>query len=56
MKFDYDVFLSNNSRDKSLVLPLAERLREDGLRVSLDDWIIQPGAKRISFCHKSVCQ
>jgi small GTP-binding protein len=41
--FTYDVFLSYSSRDKEVVHPLAERLREDGLRVWLDAWEIKPG-------------
>lgn len=43
-QFDYDVFLSHCSEDKPVVLPLAERLRADGLRVWPDDWRIDPGA------------
>jgi hypothetical protein len=42
--FAYDVFLSHSSRDKSAVRALAERLRNDGLRVWFDDWCIDPGA------------
>ena len=41
--FTYDVFLSHSSKDKATVGALAERLRADGLRVWLDEWIIQPG-------------
>ncbi len=41
--FEYDVFLSHSSDDKPVVQALAERLRADGLRVWLDEWIIQPG-------------
>ncbi|MEZ4712870.1 MAG: TIR domain-containing protein [Caldilineaceae bacterium] len=41
--FQYDVFLSHSSADKAVVRALAERLRADGLRVWLDEWIIQPG-------------
>ncbi len=41
--FDHDVFFSYSSTDKLVVHSLAERLKEDGLRVWLDDWIIQPG-------------
>ena len=29
--FQYDVFLSHSSKDKTVVRPLAERLRADGL-------------------------
>jgi DNA-binding beta-propeller fold protein YncE len=41
--FSYDVFLSHNSKDKSKVRRLAERLRAAGLRVWFDEWIIQAG-------------
>lgn len=41
--FTYDVFLSHNSQDKPRVRALAERLRDAGLRVWLDEWIIRPG-------------
>ena len=43
MGFEYDVFLSHNSKDKPVVRGLAERLRDDGLKVWLDEWIIKPG-------------
>jgi small GTP-binding protein len=42
--FDYDVFLSYSSQDKQIVHALAERLKQEGLRVWLDAWAIQPGA------------
>jgi hypothetical protein len=41
--FNFDVFLSHSSKDKPLVQPLAERLRQAGLRVWFDTWEIQPG-------------
>lgn len=41
--FTYDVFLSHNRQDKPRVRALAERLRDAGLRVWLDDWVIKPG-------------
>jgi hypothetical protein len=41
--FRYDVFLSHSSADKPVVRELAVRLREAGLRVWLDEWIIRPG-------------
>lgn len=43
MDFEYDVFLSYSSKDKDIVHPLAERLKQDGVRVWLDKWVIQPG-------------
>ena len=42
-RFLYDVFLSHSSADKPVVRELAARLRDAGLRVWLDEWIIQPG-------------
>ena len=41
--FTYDVFLSHNWRDKPRVTRLAERLKEAGLHVWLDEWVIKPG-------------
>ncbi len=42
-QFDYDVFISHSSKDKPVVRELANRLKQDGLRVWLDEWEIQPG-------------
>ena len=39
----YDVFLSHNSRDKSLIEPLAEELKAKGIKVWLDAWALVPG-------------
>lgn len=41
--FAYDVFLSHNSADKPRVRKLAERLKQAGLRVWLDEWVIKAG-------------
>jgi small GTP-binding protein len=41
--FDFDVFLSHNSRDKPAVRALAQRLRQDGLRVFMDEDDIEFG-------------
>lgn len=41
--FQYDVFLSHNAKDKPRVRALAERLKQAGLRVWFDDWIVRPG-------------
>lgn len=41
--FKYDVFLSHSAKDKAVVRDIAEGLRNDGLRVWLDDWEIRPG-------------
>jgi hypothetical protein len=42
-EFPCDVFLSHSAKDKAVVRPLAERLREDGLRVWFDGWVVRPG-------------
>lgn len=42
-EFTFDVFLSHNSKDKPRVRKLAERLRDDGVRVWYDEWEIQSG-------------
>jgi len=42
-QFPFDVFLSHSSRDGAFVRPLAERLRQDGLRVWFDEWELKPG-------------
>jgi hypothetical protein len=42
-RFAYDVFLSHNAKDKPAVRKLAERLKQDGLRVWFDEWVIKPG-------------
>jgi TIR domain-containing protein len=41
--FTYDVFLSYSATDKEKVERLADRLRNAGVRVWFDDWIIRPG-------------
>lgn len=41
--FLYDVFLSHNHADKPRVRRLAERLKAAGVRVWLDEWVIQAG-------------
>ncbi len=42
-QFKYDAFISHSAKDKPAVRELAERLRNDSLRVWLDDWEIKPG-------------
>lgn len=42
-EFNYDVFLSHSVKDKPIVRELAERLRNDGLKVWLDEWVLKPG-------------
>jgi hypothetical protein len=52
--FQYNVFLSHSAKDKAVVRPLAERLRQDGLKVcrvppkreregGFDEWVLNPG-------------
>ncbi len=41
--FEYDVFISHSSKDKPVVRELAERLKNDGLKVWFDEWEIKPG-------------
>ncbi|HYX17437.1 MAG TPA: TIR domain-containing protein, partial [Nostoc sp.] len=42
-KFAFDVFLSHSTKDKAVVHNLAERLKNDAVRVWLDAWVIEPG-------------
>ncbi len=42
-EYSYDAFFSYSAEDKAKVHALAERLRDDGLKIWLDDWIIKPG-------------
>lgn len=39
----FDVFLAHNGSEKPAVIALAERLKEYGLRVWLDEWELRPG-------------
>jgi small GTP-binding protein len=39
--FQYDVFLSHGAKDKAVVRTIAERLRQDGLRVWFEGWEIK---------------
>lgn len=41
--FTYEVFISYSSQDAVLVHPLAEQLRDDGVTVWLDAWLLKPG-------------
>jgi small GTP-binding protein len=40
---EYDVFISHSRVDKMIVHAIAARLRDDGLKVWLDEWVIKPG-------------
>src|SRR6185436_10262483 len=42
-EFKYDVFLSHSSKDKPIVRELANYLKDQGVRVWLDESEIQPG-------------
>jgi hypothetical protein len=42
-EFTFDVFLSHSSGDNATARGIAERLRSDGLRVWLDEWVLKPG-------------
>lgn len=41
--FKYDVFISHSSKDKVIIRELANKLKEDGIIVWLDEWEIKPG-------------
>ncbi|MGH1478467.1 MAG: DUF4365 domain-containing protein [Geminicoccales bacterium] len=47
-KFTYDVFISYASKDKAVIHPPAERLRDDGVKVWLDVWVFKPGDTSIA--------
>lgn len=44
--FRFDIFLSYGEKDKPVVRSLAERLRNDGLKVWFDEWEIKPDDDR----------
>ena len=41
--YEYDVFLSYSSKDQGVVRAVAQRLKEDGLKVWFDEWEIKAG-------------
>ena len=41
----YDVFLSHSAEDKAVVRPLAERLRQDGLKVWFDGRVLKAASR-----------
>ncbi|MEB3334808.1 MAG: toll/interleukin-1 receptor domain-containing protein [Cyanobacteriota bacterium] len=43
ISFHDDVFISQSSTDKPVARALAQRLRDAGLKVWFDEWIIKPG-------------
>jgi hypothetical protein len=42
-EYAFDVFLSHRAQDKPRVRAIAENLREAGLRVWFDEWVVRPG-------------
>lgn len=42
-EFEFDVFVSYSRKDQAVVLELAQRLKNEGVRVWLDQWEIQIG-------------
>jgi len=52
--YQYDVFLSHNSKDKPRVRRLAEKLRSADLRVWFDEWVIKPGDDIYSSIEKGL--
>ena len=42
-QFEYDVFVSHSAKDKAVVRPLAERLRQGRPKVWFDEWVLKPG-------------
>ena len=43
--FNHDVFLSHSAKDKAMVRPLAERLRQDGLKVWFDGRVLKAASR-----------
>ena len=41
--YNYDVFLSHNSKDKTVAREIATRLREAEIRLWFDEWVLKPG-------------
>jgi small GTP-binding protein len=41
--FSHDVFLNYSSKDQEIVRPVAERLKDAGLKVWFDQWELKPG-------------
>ena len=41
--FECDVFLSHSAKDRAVVRDVAERLRNDGVKVWFDEWVLKPG-------------
>jgi len=41
--FPFDAFLSQSAKDRAVVRPVAEQLRNDGLKVWFDERLLKPG-------------
>lgn len=50
--FEYDIFVSYSSNDRHRALALAQGLRDAGLRVWLDDWVIGLGDDVVAVLHQ----
>ena len=50
----YDVFLSYNSADQEAVVKVAERLKEAGLRIFFDGWVIKAGDQVIDELNAAI--
>ena len=53
-QFDYDVFLSYSSRDKTRVFALAQRLDQEGVRVWVDKSFIRAGTQFLRVIDKGL--
>jgi hypothetical protein len=47
--FTHDVFLRHSAKGKAAVRAVAERLRNDGLRVWFDEWVLKP---KVPLAHR----
>src|SRR5262245_62073625 len=53
-EYQYDLFLSHASEDKDWCKKLAERLRDQGVRVWFDGWELQPGDNLIARINEGI--
>jgi hypothetical protein len=52
--FEYDVFVSYSSKDRAVVQQLAERLKDEGLKVFIDQKSIKPGNDIVQTLHEAL--
>lgn len=52
--FEYDVFLSHADEDGDWCEHLAQRLRDEGVRVWFDKWELQPGDHLIARLNEGI--